>query len=91
MGETGEMGDHVVGEIQCREGDKVSEALQLSELERSLTLLSHLQSGDLSCCCEGRDTSVPPNGPFLTTKMKSDKIFSYFHYHGRTRHFWELQ
>ena len=38
MGETGEMADHVVGEIQSRQGDKVSEALQLSELERSLEI-----------------------------------------------------
>ena len=38
MGETGEMGDHVVGEIQCREGDEMFESLQLSELERSLEI-----------------------------------------------------
>ena len=35
MGETGEMTDHVVGEIQCRQRDQMFEALELSELERS--------------------------------------------------------
>ena len=38
MGETGEMANHVVGEIQCREGDEMFESLQLSELERSLEI-----------------------------------------------------
>ena len=38
MGKTGEMTDHVVGEIQCRQGDQMFQSLQLSELEGSLEI-----------------------------------------------------
>ena len=34
----GEMANHVVGEIQCRQGDQMFEALQLSELEGSFDI-----------------------------------------------------
>ena len=42
MRETGEMTDHIVGEIQCRQGDEMFEALKVirvRELERSWQML----------------------------------------------------
>ena len=72
MGKTGEMTDHIIGEIECGERDEVFETLQVIRVREKFSNVA-LQSDGQSCCCEGTDTSAPLNGPFLTIKMKSDK------------------
>ena len=80
MGKTGEMTDHIIGEIECGEGHQMFEALHVIRVREKFLLryFALLQLDDQSGYCEGRDTSVPPNVPFLTTILSKSHKYHIF-------------
>ena len=74
------MRDHVVGEIECGEGHQMFEALHVIRVREKFLqrYFALLQLDDQYGYCEGRDTSVPPNVPFLTTILSKSHKYHIF-------------